>query len=138
MSLFAQIRRRRETMRRGAAAVELAICLPLLVLLVMASIEACTMIFLDHSLTIASYEGVRAGINYDGTNADVLSRANAIINSREIQGATVTINPPDVANAQRGETIAVTVSAPCNLNMVIPPWFYDGRTLRATMTMVKE
>jgi Flp pilus assembly protein TadG len=138
MSLLVRIRRRRETPRRGAAAVELAICLPLLVLLVMASIEACTMIFLDHSLTIASYEGVRAGINYDGTNADVLARANAIINSRDIQGAQVTIDPPDVESAERGETIAVTVSAPCNLNMVIPPWFYDGRTLRSTMTMVKE
>jgi Flp pilus assembly protein TadG len=138
MSLFAQIRRRRETESRGAAAVELAICLPLLVLLVMASIEACTMIFLDHSLTIASYEGVRAGINYDGTNADVLARANAIINSRDIKGAKVTLNPTDVASADRGEPIAVTVSAPCNANMIIPPWFYDGRTLRATMTMVKE
>jgi len=138
MSQFVRVRPQGKVERRGAAAVELAICLPLLVLLVMASIEACTMIFLDHSLTIASYEGVRAGINYDGTNADVLSRANAIINSRDIKGATVELNPLDVASAERGETIAVTVSAPCNLNMVIPPWFYDGRTLRSTMTMVKE
>jgi hypothetical protein len=138
MSLYAKIRQPGAAPRRGAAAVELAICLPLIVLLVMASIEACTMIFLDHSLTIASYEGVRAGINYDGTNADVLARCNAIINSREIKGAKVILNPPDVASAERGEPVAVTVSAPCNLNMVIPPWFYDGRTLRATITMVKE
>jgi Flp pilus assembly protein TadG len=138
MSQFAIIRRRSAGKRRAAAAVELAICLPLLVLLVMASIEACTMIFLDHSLTIASYEGVRAGISYDGTNADVLAKCNSIIDSRDIQGAQVTINPPDVSQVDRGETIAVTVSAPCNLNMVIPPWFYDGRTLRATMTMIKE
>jgi Flp pilus assembly protein TadG len=138
MSQFAIIRRRRTADHRGAAAVELAICLPLLVLLVMASIEACTMIFLDHSLTIASYEGVRAGINYDGTNADVLARCNSIINSRKIEGAQVSINPPDVSKVDRGESIAVTVTAPCNLNMIIPPWFYDGRTLRATMTMIKE
>ncbi len=138
MSQFVRIRPRGAVERRGAAAVELAICLPLLVLLVMASIEACTMIFLDHSLTIASYEGVRAGINYDGTNADVLARCNSIINSREIQGAQVKISPSNVANVDRGESIAVTVSAPCNLNMVIPPWFYDGRTLQSTITMVKE
>jgi Flp pilus assembly protein TadG len=138
MSKFAIIRRRRAAGRRAAAAVELAICLPLLVLLVMASIEACTMIFLDHSLTIASYEGVRAGINYDGTNADVIARCNSIINSRDIKGAQVTINPPDVSKVDRGQSIAVTVSAPCNLNMVIPPWFYDGQTLQATMTMIKE
>jgi Flp pilus assembly protein TadG len=138
MSQFAIIRRRRVAGRRAAAAVELAICLPLLVLLVMASIEACTMIFLDHSLTIASYEGVRAGINYDGTNADVLSRCNSIINSRDIKGANVKISPSNVANVERGESIAVTVSAPCDLNMIIPPWFYDGRTLQSTITMVKE
>ncbi len=90
MSQFVRIRPSGTAQRRGAAAVELAICLPLLVLLVMASIEACTMIFLDHSLTIASYEGVRAGINYDGTNADVLVRCNSIVNLREIQGAEVT------------------------------------------------
>ena len=44
-------------------AAELAICLPLIVFLLLASLEACSMIFLDHSLTIASYEGVRMGIN---------------------------------------------------------------------------
>jgi hypothetical protein len=138
MSLFVQNRRRDAAERRGAAAVELAICLPLIVLLVMASIEACTMIFLDHSLTIASYEGVRAGINYDGTNEDVLDRCNEIIDQRSIQGAQISIDPNDVSTVSRGEPIAVTVSAPCDLNMVIPPWFYEGRTLRSTITMVKE
>jgi Flp pilus assembly protein TadG len=138
MSLLVRNHRGDVTERRGAAAVELAICLPLIVLLVMASIEACTMIFLDHSLTIASYEGVRAGINYDGTNADVLARCNEIINQRSIKGAQVSINPGDVAAVSRGEQIAVTVSAPCDLNMVVPPWFYEGRTLRSTITMVKE
>ncbi|MGD9632583.1 MAG: TadE/TadG family type IV pilus assembly protein, partial [Pirellulales bacterium] len=50
---------RRRFDRRGAAAAELALCLPLIVFLLLASLEACSMIFLDHSLTIASYEGVR-------------------------------------------------------------------------------
>ena len=84
--------------RLGAAVAELAICLPLLVLLVFASIEACSMIFLDHGLSIASYEGVRAAINYDGTNADVTARCNEIISQREIADATVSTNPGDVSN----------------------------------------
>jgi TadE-like protein len=138
MSLVVRCGHRRVAARRAVAAVELAVCLPLLVLLVMASIEACTMIFLDHSLTISSYEGVRAGINYDGTNADVLARCKQIIDQRSIKGAKISINPANVANVPRGEAIAVTVTAPCDANMIIPPWFYEGRTLRATMTMVKE
>src|SRR5262245_5361902 len=98
--------------RRAAAAAELAICLPLIVFLLLASLEACSMIFLDHSLTIASYEGVRIAINYDGTNAKVLDRCNQIINNRGVEGATITFTPSNVANVDKGDPIVVTVSAP--------------------------
>jgi Flp pilus assembly protein TadG len=124
--------------RQGVAAAELAICLPLLVMLVMASIEACTMIHLNHSLTITSYEGVRVAINYDGTNSAVLDRCNEIINEREIAGASVSINPSNVTSVERGTPITITVSAPCDANAIIAPWFYGGRTLSVSTTMVKE
>jgi hypothetical protein len=124
--------------RRAAAAAELAICLPLIVFLLLASLEACSMIFLDHSLTIASYEGVRMGINYDGTNADVIARCNAIINERGVEDATISINPANVANVDRGNRITITVAAPCNSNAILPLWFYQGRTLTCSTTMVKE
>lgn len=107
-------------------------------MLVQASIEACTMIFLDHGLTIASYEGVRVAINFDGTNTSVRARCDEIINQRSIDGGNVTINPADVSNVPRGQPVAVTVSAPCDSNAIIPPWFYGGRTLSVTTTMVKE
>jgi Flp pilus assembly protein TadG len=129
---------RRASVRRGAAAAELAICLPLIVSLLLASIEACSMIFLDHSLTIASYEGVRVAINYDGTTSTATARCNQIITQREVAGATVTMSPSNVANVPKGEPITVTVSAPCDSNMIIPPWFFGGRTLTASTTMVKE
>lgn len=124
--------------RRAAAAAEMAVCLPLIVLLLLASIEACSMIFLDHSLTIASYEGVRAAINFDGTNDAVLARCNQIINDRRVAGATVAISPANVANVNRGDHVTITVSAPCNANAIIPPWFYCGDSLTCSTTMVKE
>jgi Flp pilus assembly protein TadG len=129
---------RRSRTRRAAAAAELALCLPLIVLLLLASIEACSMIFLDHGLTIASYEGVRAAIHYDSTNADVNARTNEIITQRAIADTTVSTNPSNVANVNKGDPITVTVSAPSDSNMIIPPWFYGGRTLTARTTMVKE
>lgn len=124
--------------RRAAAAAELALCLPLIVFLLLASLEACSMIFLDHSLTIASYEGVRMGINYDATNADVTNRCNQIINERDVHGATIAINPANVANVERGNRITITVTAPCDSNALLPLWFYGGRTLSCATTMVKE
>jgi hypothetical protein len=138
-AMFGSISRRRSLKTRRAAAVaELALCLPLLVMLVLASIEACSMIFLDHGLTIASYEGVRAAINFDGTNADVTARTDEIIEQRSIMDATVSTNPANVAAVPRGQPITVTVSAPSDANMIIPPWFYGGKTLTARTTMVKE
>ncbi|MEM9660354.1 MAG: TadE/TadG family type IV pilus assembly protein, partial [Planctomycetota bacterium] len=41
----------RRSTRCGLAVTELAVCLPVVVLLVLAMIEACTMIFLKQSLT---------------------------------------------------------------------------------------
>ena len=48
--------------RRAVATVELAVCLPVLALLVLGSIEAASFIFLKQTLQVAAYEGsVRAG-----------------------------------------------------------------------------
>lgn len=128
----------RNFIHRGVAAVELAICLPLLVMLVLATIEACTMIFLSHSLTIAGYESVRVAINYDGTNADVISRCDEIINERNVIDSNMLLSVSDVATVPRGTPISITVTAPCDSNAIIPPWFFGGQTLSTTTTMVKE
>lgn len=131
-------RRNRRTSRRAAAAAELAFCLPLIAFLLLASLEACSMIYLDHGLSVASYEGVRIAINYDGTDAAVLARCNEIIDARAIESANISINPANVENVIRGEPITITVSAPCDANAIMPPWFYGGKTLTTSTTMVKE
>lgn len=124
--------------RLAAAAAELAICLPLIVFLLLASLEACSMIFLDHSLTIASYEGVRVAINYDGKNSAVIARCNQILNERGVHDSSISITPSNVANVNRGNRITIRVSAPCSSNALLPLWFYSGKTLTSATTMVKE
>ena len=42
--------------------VELAICLPVLILLLFGTIEACAIIYLNQSLKIAAYEGARVSL----------------------------------------------------------------------------
>jgi Flp pilus assembly protein TadG len=130
--------RRRSAQRRAAAAAEMAICLPIMVMLVLGSIETCSMIFLRHSLTIASYEGARVAIDFDGTSAAAIDRCQEILDARDVVDADISIVPETVEVVPRGDTIAITVSAPCDSNSIIPAWFYGGRTLSHTMTMVKE
>ena len=124
--------------RRGAAAVELAVCLPALLILLFGSIEISNMIHLDHRLTTASYEGIREAIHFDANNASVRGRCQEVIDARGIQGATVSLDPADVAVVPRGEPITVTVTAPCTANSILPAWFFAGRSMEAASIMVKE
>lgn len=124
--------------RRGTSAVELAVCLPTLVLVIIGSLECCGMIFLNQSLHIAAYEGTRLGIQSDATNADVIDRANDILGARNVNSASITIEPADVSGVVSGETITISLSAPCDANSMMTPWFFQGRTLVGQTTMIKE
>jgi Flp pilus assembly protein TadG len=124
--------------RRGVAATELAVCLPVVVLLVVATIESCSALFLKQSLTVAAYEGVRTSIEKGATTATVQTACNRILADRRIQGAQVTLNPATISSLKPGDFIDVTVSAPCTSNSPVPTTFFRGRTLTATASMMIE
>lgn len=120
------------------AAAELAVCLPVVVLLVLATIEACTMVFLKQSLTIASYEGVRTALVDGSTAQDVQAACNQILSDRRIDGATVSIQPSDIPSLVPGDFVDVTITAPCGPNSVLPVMFYQGKTMSSTTSMMIE
>ena len=124
--------------RRGVAATEFAVCLPIVVLLVIGTIEACSMIFLKQSLAIAAYEGARTAIIPGATKAQVEAACNQILVDRKVKGGAVTIKPTDIAALNPGDYVDVTVNAPCTSNSVVPNTFYRGKTLSSTASMMIE
>lgn len=124
--------------RRGVAASELAVCLPVLVLLVLAMIECCTMIFLKQSLTVAAYEGVRTSIEPNAVAADVETKCEGVLEDRRVEQPQIVITPANFESLAPGEYVTVTVSAPADRNSVLPGNFFGGRTLTASATMMKE
>jgi Flp pilus assembly protein TadG len=116
----------------------LAVCLPVLVLLVFASIESCSMIFLRQALSATTYEGVRVAIRAEATNQNVLDRCQEVLDGRNVRGASVTTTPADITAVDEGDPITVTVTASCDANSIMPPWFFGGRSLTASSAMVKE
>ena len=130
--------KRMKSSRNAVAATEMALCLPLVTMLILASIEACSMVYLNHSLSITSYESARVAINYDSTNTDVNDKYTELITSRNVAGSQIDFQPSNVATTPRGTPITITVSAPCDSNALIPPWFFGGKTLSASTIMVKE
>ena len=128
----------RTVKRNGAATVELAVCLPVLALLVFGSIEAASFIFLKQSLQVAAYEGVREAIRADTTDALAINRARAILDSRVVRDANIRFPAGSVASLARGQQVVIEVSAPTRTNSPLAGQWVANRTLTARVVMLKE
>ena len=132
---------------RGVAAVELAICLPILILLVCGSIEFGLLFYNQQVITNASREGVRAGITGEKTDDEIKNivltycnhnegpEDNELINlngANELQADLVTVSGPDGDND-------LTVSVSYNYNFLFVDILgFTDKTLSAQTTMRME
>ena len=125
--------------RRGTATVELAVCLPLIVIIAFGSIETTNMIFLQQRLTAAAYEGARKATTPGKTSADATTAANSVLTQFSISGSSVTTTPAVTTSTPVGTQVKVTVTAPVSANMGnIVPFFTTMANLSASVTMVHQ
>jgi Flp pilus assembly protein TadG len=113
----------RRPRRAGAAIVELAICLPVLVMVSLAAVEACGLIYLKQSLKIAAYEGARVGVVPGAKAADVQSQCNLILDARKVRQYAVEFTPSQSTQPADTGALRVTVSAPAAANSLLGRWF---------------
>ena len=118
--------RKRQNNRHGAAVIEFAICLPVMLVLVLGAIESCSMIFVNQSLNVVAYEAIRATVKGSAQPGDGQARAQAVIAERRLNQAAVTFNPANPELANPGTPITVTVTAPTALNSVMRMDFFSG------------
>jgi Flp pilus assembly protein TadG len=124
--------------RRGSALTEFALVLPLLVLILFATVETCSMIHLQQALKVAAYEGARISLIPGTTSANVEAAVKQILSDRRIKNGTVAVTPNDYPSAATGSFIRVTATAPAKGNSLVGAWFYGGRTLTTSVEMMKE
>lgn len=98
--------------RTGAAVMEMAICLPVLVFLVWGTIELTGSMFLKQTLTSAAHEGAMTGMRLNATEADVRERVALILKSRELTDCSVVVSPSGNAfdEMSSGDTFFVSIS----------------------------
>ncbi len=124
--------------RRAAATVELAVCLPVIVLLAIGSMESASMIFLRQALVQSAYETVKESVKINGSQATALDRGKEVLAFRDITGESITFEPANVDDLDPGTPVTVTISAPGDANSVIPFGPFKGRNISVTATMLKE
>ncbi len=123
--------------RKGAALVELAICLPVLLLIVYGALEAAGMIFLRQALVQSAYEAVKVAVK-TGNAETALEAALDVAEGRNIDQLTVVFTPSDPGAVARGTLVTVTASAPGDQSSPLPLGLFRGLTVAAQAVMVKE
>lgn len=126
--------------RAATASVEVAICLPVLMTLTLATIDLCSLFFLKETVSIAAYEGARRGINRGGTTAAATARVQEVLDERGITygGNVVTFNGKNFNNAETLEHVTLVVTVPAAGNLLAPAGLYGDLVLSSQVTMRKE
>lgn len=125
--------RRRTCRRRGAAVVELAIVLPLFVLLVIGGIDLGRAIAVRHKLVEAARIGCRLhAVKEEFSPAEVSAAVDALMAEANLTGYTFELDPPQSSAVQQLEPVTATVSIPYDEVSWLPSsWFMSGKTLTA-------
>lgn len=129
-----------QRVRKGAAAVELAVCLPVLMLLTMATLEATDLVFLRQRLVTAAFEAARTATAPGQTSAGGIASGTNILTARGITGGNVSISPTVLSNTATGTQVNATVTAPFATNSYMEPFLFGSSVsnVTVTVTMVRQ
>ena len=125
----------RKRSRRGAAAVEFAFAITILLMVVFASIEFVRLNMLRHNVEYASYLAARNGIITGAKSNNVKQVAEDHLAVIGVSNATVTVTPNKITDAT--EIVEVTVDLPMSGNTWIAPIYFGG-TVKGRSRMLAE
>ena len=132
------------TARPGVAAVELALCLPLLVVLAFGMIETSNLVHLRTRMYSAAYESARLATRPTtagktaATSVAVTNYCTAVLNQLGVQGGVVVLQPNDLSTVVPQQLVTVTITAPLNQNSFTSLVVNSSQTITAQATLVVE
>ena len=129
-------RKRRNDPRTGGLAIEMALCLPVLVMLLFGCYEMAHANMLIHSTESAAYEGARVGIVPGADSEKIKSAAGSILRSVGINHFTVTVTPDVIRNDT--EEVTVEIAVPFKNNTLLPTTYLQDPTFRGSCTLSRE
>lgn len=118
--------------------MELAVCLPILVLLVFGSLSATSMIFIRQAVVQSAYETIKATVKPEGSVAQGRQRGEEVLSFRNITASSVRFNPSNVEAQPKGTPITVTIQAAADRNRFFSFGVFEGQLVEVSATMLKE
>ena len=130
--------------RRGLATVELALCLPMLLIFALGTTEVCNWMHVRQRAMTAVYDGVRYATRpttsgrQAATSAQVIARCQSLLTQLQVNGATVTVNPNNLTNIMPETQVTVTITVPMAQNSMSAYVLNSSSNVTATATMIFE
>ena len=127
-----------KTKRRGAAAVEFAIVLPILVLLVFGMIEFGRMLMVQQMIVNSAREGARHAILNGSSLQSTTARVENYLVNAGITDPEITISP-DPEKVGTSEPVTVGVRVPfTDVSWLPTPMFLGQKSLESQSVMFHE
>jgi Flp pilus assembly protein TadG len=133
-------RGRRFPGRCGAAAVEFAMTVPIMLLLLFGALELGRMNMIRQTANNAAYEAARTCIVPGATKAEGVNAAKAVLDSIGVtySDPVITLEPPAAEITDTTLSVTATVVVPYGTNMWVRPLFSKTGSATATCTLTRD
>ena len=107
-----QARGRSRNRRRGSASLELALVVPVFLLMICGVMEVSRVCAVGELLNNIARDGCRVAVANGQTSATATARITTLLSNAGITGSTVAISPTLVENSTFGSQVSVTITVP--------------------------
>lgn len=122
--------------KRGAALVEFAMVLPILMMFFYGMIELSRVLLLQHTVDTASYEGARSAIVPGAISQDAIDCATKLLATGKLKSAKITVTPTVIT--EDTPVITVLVEVPIRENAWLTPFWFKKGSVKSEVTLITE
>ena len=122
--------------RRGALTVEMALTLPILLVVVFACLEFGRMNMIRNSAKNAAYKAARSAIIPGAQAGSAQTVARNLMQAIGVSNANITISPANITNTTPSVTVTIVTSL--NGNLFFAPMFLANKSITTTCTLNRE
>ena len=123
--------------RCGLAVTELAVGLPVLLIMLLGTMEICTMIRLRQKLNMIAYETARVGVLPNTKQKEVQYQCQLLCEDQQLNTISLETTPADPRQLRSGEWFTVHLSAPFTDNALMGNWKFNQWNLSESVTLQK-
>lgn len=134
--MLTKIKKKRNAIRNGALTIEVALCLPIMVLLLFGCYEITRTSMVLHATQSAAYEGARTGIVPGATQDEIEASVAFVLRTMGVQNFDVETIPAVIERDT--PQLEVVVRVPVSDTLGLPQLFVEDPTFVGTCTLSRE